>query len=475
MSYQWDELNRLSSVLDIRTGGTTAYQYDKVGRLQEMDYPSSTGVKHLYGYDQLDRLTSVSVTKGASTWGSFGYTLDPAGNRTQLSETLSPAWPSPVSRTVTYGYDPLYRLKNETLSGAAPSGTITYDSTPGYGDGAGFDKVGNRGSRVSNVPGVPTVASYGYDSRDRLTSTDTYDFNGNTTGSGGLTYTYDFDNRLVARNGTPSIQIVYDSDGNRIKKTVGGTPVFYLVDNQNPTGYPQVVEELTAAGATPTRQYTYGLRLISQDHIDPTSHLPSPISYFGYDGHGSVRLLLNTSGNVTDAYTYDAFGILIETRALDGSGNLVVVLPDSNLLTPNFYKYAGEQFDSDLSLHYNRARYYNQSTGRFWTMDTEEGDSDAPLSLQKSLFMCWQSSRPHRPEWKRLRDRRPHGCIEYRRRVYGGKSPSDTKPGSENKETYRVLGCRCVRLELAGWWFCWLWSQRWSCNGHGGRDKACLS
>ena len=287
-----------------------------------------------YGYDQLDRLTSVSVTKGANTWGSFGYTLGPTGNRTVLSETLNGA-----SRTVTYGYDPLYRLKSEAISGAAPSGTITYDSTPGYGDGGGFDRVGNRGSRVSNVTGVPTVASYGYDSRDRLTSTDTYDFNGNTTVSGGLTYTYDFDNRLVGRNGSPSITIVYDGDGNRIKKTAPATTL-YLVDDQNPTGYPQVVEELTAAGATPTRQYTYGLRLISQDHIDPGTHLPSPVYYYGYDGHGSVRLLLNTDGSVAQSYTYDAFGISIPGAPSSG----------------NDYLYAGEQFDRDLSLYYNRAR-----------------------------------------------------------------------------------------------------------------------
>ena len=37
-------------------------------------------------------------------------------------------------------------------------------------------------------------------------------------------------------------------------------------------------------------------------------------------------------------------------------------------------------------LYYNRARYLNTSTGRFWSMDTFEGDPEAPLSLHEYLY-----------------------------------------------------------------------------------------
>jgi len=52
-------------------------------------------------------------------------------------------------------------------------------------------------------------------------------------------------------------------------------------------------------------------------------------SFYGYDGHGSVRQLTNAAGSITDSYDYDAFGNLVNQT---GS-------------TPNNYLFAGEQYD----------------------------------------------------------------------------------------------------------------------------------
>jgi RHS repeat-associated protein len=62
--------------------------------------------------------------------------------------------------------------------------------------------------------------------------------------------------------------------------------------------------------------------------------------------------------NAVEHYDYDAYGNLLHAT---GS-------------TPNNYFFAGEQFDPDLGLYYNRARYLNTSTGRFWDMDSYEGE-----------------------------------------------------------------------------------------------------
>ena len=93
-------------------------------------------------------------------------------------------------------------------------------------------------------------------------------------------------------------------------------------------------------------------------------------SFYGFDGHGSVRYLTSSTGAVTDTYDYDAFGNLISST---GS-------------TPNKFLFAGEQFDPALGIYYNRARYYDQRQGRFWTMDTWEGDPESPGSLHRYLY-----------------------------------------------------------------------------------------
>ena len=48
--------------------------------------------------------------------------------------------------------------------------------------------------------------------------------------------------------------------------------------------------------------------------------------------------------------------------------------------------YTGEEHDRDLGMYYLRARYYKPDTGRFWTMDTEEGESEDPRSSHRYLY-----------------------------------------------------------------------------------------
>jgi len=69
-------------------------------------------------------------------------------------------------------------------------------------------------------------------------------------------------------------------------------------------------------------------------------------------------------------YFYNPFGNLISR-----TGN-----------TPNNYLYCGEQYDSDLGLYYNRARYLNTDSGRFWTRDSFERARSDSLSLHKYLY-----------------------------------------------------------------------------------------
>jgi RHS repeat-associated protein len=348
MTYAYDGLNRLETMTDNRqlaqsaSWARTTYHYDEVGNLADYVYPNT--VQTSYHYDALNRLDQMGSNHDTTILSGYGYRLGLAGNRLSVAELSG--------RTASYGYDDLYRLTSETITGAASgkNGAIGYV----------YDPVGNRKTRTSTLPGITSTAS-DFDANDRLIS-DSYDDNGNTIGSDGILNGYDFENKLIAHG---NVTIVYDGDGNRVAKTVNGITTKYLVDTENPTGYAQVLDELT--GASVTRTYTFGLDLISQTQITNGTWTPS---FYGYDGHGSVRFLTNSSGAVTDTYDYDAFGTLITHT---GS-------------TPNNYLFAGEQFDPDLSLYYNRARYLDVCTGRFWGMDTYEGSIAQPLSFHKYTY-----------------------------------------------------------------------------------------
>ncbi len=340
VSYTYDELGRLWTVVDNRLTGnnTTTYTYDAGSNLKTAAYPNSpANDPSTFTYDSLNRLTGLSTPVS-----SYSYQLGATGNRKSVTEG--------TNRAVNWTYDNIYRLTQEAVTDdpANKDGSVTYS----------LDPVGNRKTIASSLSGVNSGGTFTYTTDDELSpgEGDSYDNNGNTTHSGANSYTYDSENHLMTMNGT--VAMLYDGDGNRVAKTVGGVTTRYLVDDLNPTGYPQVVEELTGSGSgTVVRQYTYGLERISENVVNGNGvWVPT---FYGYDGAGSVRQLTNyATGQITDTYDYDAFG-----NKVNSTGS-----------TPNNYLYRGEQYDSDLGLYYLRARDYNPATGRFLNVDPMAGD-----------------------------------------------------------------------------------------------------
>jgi RHS repeat-associated protein len=349
VGYTYDDLNRLSTVVDNRLQGSniTSYTYDNASNVATVKYPN--GLTSTFTYDTLSRLTELATPPIAD----YKYTLGLTGLRTGATEQSG--------RTLTWNYDGIYRLTNEAIS-SDPSnnnGSVSY----------GLDPVGNRSSAASSLSPVQS-GSWTYNADDEISS-ETYDADGNVLAAGGVNYTYDSENRMTSMTGNGKVvTMVYDAFGSRVSKTVNGTTTQYLVeDDVNPTGLPQVLEEVQNGSAV--RTYTYGLQRISEN-LSPvvTGNSTWTPSFYGYDGFGSVRQLTNLTGVVTDEYEYDAFG-----NSFTKQGT-----------TPNNYLYRGEQYDSDLGLYYLRARYYNPNTGRFLSRDPLEGDPADPQSLHKYLY-----------------------------------------------------------------------------------------
>ena len=199
-------------------------------------YPN--GVQSLLSYDDLNRVTGL-----ATSATGYSYQRDQTGKLTSALELNN--------RQVTWNYDGINRLTSETIANApsGKNGTLSY----------GLDPVGNRTSATSGISGLSPISG-SFNPDDEL-SAETYDQNGNVTATGGRTFAYDAENHLVSMGSTVALQ--YDGDGNRVAKSVSGTVTRYLVDDLNPTGYPQVVDELNGSGVV-QRTYTYGLQRISQ-------------------------------------------------------------------------------------------------------------------------------------------------------------------------------------------------------------------
>jgi RHS repeat-associated protein len=132
-----------------------------------------------------------------------------------------------------------------------------------------------------------------------------------------------------------------------------------------------VLEE--TVGTSPTMFYTIG-----DDVLGRCINTGPGRRFMVYDGHGSVRQITRGNGTELESYCYDGYGVLLQ----DDSESLAGTTPEqlSRLL------YAGEYFDANAQMYYNRARWYNPYNGRFNRTDPFAGNMQDPQSLHKYLY-----------------------------------------------------------------------------------------
>jgi hypothetical protein len=69
-----------------------------------------------------------------------------------------------------------------------------------------------------------------------------------------------------------AIRNAYDGDGNRVAETVGGVTTQYLVDDHNPTGLPQVMDEIVNGAVTDSYTYDAFGMPITTSGTTPNAH-----------------------------------------------------------------------------------------------------------------------------------------------------------------------------------------------------------
>ena len=110
--------------------------------------------------------------------------------------------------------------------------------------------------------------------------------------------------------------------------------------------------------------YVYGTDRLSLDRFDGST------GYYLYDPKGSVTGITNSDGQICRSYRYGAFG------------EITYGAPQYE----NICAYNGESYNQNVGSLYLRARYYNVSTGAFFTEDTYLGNIGEPLTLNRYVY-----------------------------------------------------------------------------------------
>jgi len=344
-TYGYDGLNRMTSVSAVLGGSTqtTTFEYDPVGFLTDIHRPN--GVNTEYTPNARNQIDLITHSNASGVLQSFDYVLDNAGYRRSVTET---------GGVIEWDYDNLYRLTDETRNGV----NTHFE----------YDAAGNRTLMTANG----STTNYTYNNLDQLTSagavTYNYDARGNqiksTNGSNITNYTYNSADQLIGVSAPGiSASYAYDADGRRVKQTIGSAITNYLWDEASPYG--DVVLETDGSGATLARYILAGAELISQTRGSTTN-------YYLHDAQGSTRALTSGSipATVTDTYSYKAFG---EIQNQSGT-------------TTNSYLYTGQQFDSATGLYNLRARYYAPGSGRFLSQDVYPHNFSNPIELNRYAY-----------------------------------------------------------------------------------------
>ena len=186
-------------------------------------------------------------------------------------------------------------------------------------------------------------------------------------------YTYDASNDRVGE--THEVQLANPNDPGAADLQ-SDTMTTDIVDNNNPTGYSQVLEQITRDATTGSLQsdlvFTLGLQVSTQASVTPGSGSSGTPLFLFSDSQGSTRLVLDGSLNIQGTYNYDAAGNAIGFNPATAVTDLL---------------YNRRQTDPLTGQIFLRRRYYDLSTGRFTnSLNPLVGDLSNPLTLNKYAF-----------------------------------------------------------------------------------------
>jgi RHS repeat-associated protein len=171
----------------------------------------------------------------------------------------------------------------------------------------------------------------------------THDANGNLTGDGTWTYSYDQNNRLkTASKAGTNATLAYDAEGRLRQSVIAAATVNLTYDGSD------LVAEYDATGAL-QRRYVHGPG-VDEPLVVYEGATTTAKSWLYKDHLGSVIGTADATGASTAIYSYGPYG-------------------EPNVLTGQRFRYTGQQLIGGLGLYYYKARFYSPTLGRFLQTD----------------------------------------------------------------------------------------------------------
>ena len=347
---------------NVEVTNSITYTYEALDRL--IDEAFVTNAEQILGLDP-------SLPNDVRQWETFNdqYFYDLDSN--QVEKTTELAGAQTPDETITSTYDANDRLLDQVDTKASASTTTqySYDNTEQTAETV-------YSGTLSALGTIQSSQQYQYDLQGRMLGvTITTYTSGAASQIEQLTYGYD-------ESGT-RVSALDQVDANASGTWTTQTLTEYLNDDNNFSSYSQVLRATQTDAATgqvqQVTEYSIGPQQISQTTTTYANGLPgTPTTlFFGFDGHGSVRLLFSslgviaTVGGVRQLFNYDAYG---NSVGFDVAQAATTVL------------YSGQQTDAATGLQYLRARYYSPTTGSFTGLDPFAGSQENPLSYNKYVY-----------------------------------------------------------------------------------------
>jgi len=287
-TYGYDDLDRVTSVVQDQLGLTTGYTWTDLDRVETVTDPR--GLVSTYTYNDYGWPASVA----SPDMGLVSFGQDDAGNVTSRTDALG---------TTGYTYDELNRLASIDPPGTGHEITYLYDDTTGGNYGAG---------RLTGMTDASGSTSWVYDKAGNIVREDR-----TVTGHGTFTTVYGYDG-----NGNP-VSITYP-DGRVVSYTMDQTDrvdsVSAVVDGSPQTLLSSVSYLPFGPAGSMTRGNGSQTTWTRDQRYALTGLASSGVLTLGYTVDGALRVT-DVTGDHSLAFGYDAAGRLTSADGPWGAGS----------------------------------------------------------------------------------------------------------------------------------------------------------